>query len=142
MKIQVDWERYKTNEQQELLYQFGKSQQLSGIITDTGRFIHEIVQREQLASTIVASNLAIPHVRSSNVLHFRIEVVKLTTPLKDWEGYQGIDRLIFTLVPLKMSICYQQECKQFFLNLGRQEVLNLFSHGSQKDLKDYLREKR
>lgn len=142
MKIQVSWEQYETDEQQELLRLLANNLRKAMVIADKKRFVHEVIKREQIASTVVASNLAIPHIRSTDVLQPRIEVVKLLVPLKDWGGYQGIDRLVFALVSPKMSVDDQRECQQFFLNLGKCEVLNLFSRGSQKDLKDYLREKR
>ncbi|WP_295746253.1 PTS sugar transporter subunit IIA [uncultured Limosilactobacillus sp.] len=139
MKIHVSWEQYETDEQEVLLFQLADSLQKARVIVNKKSFVYEVIKREQMASTIIASNLAIPHIRSIDVLQPRIEVVKLSAPLKDWEGHQGINRLVFALVPLKMSANDQRECMQFFVNLGKCEVLNLFSRGSQKDLKDYLR---
>lgn len=142
MKIQVDWELYNYQEQQQLLQQLGNDLQKAAVIADKDSFVREVNEREKLASTIVASNLAIPHVRSANVFTPRIEVVKLPLPLQSWDGHQGIDRLIFALLPETISADDQRECEQFFARLGRQDVLSLFSCGSQQEIKDYLGEKR
>ncbi len=142
MKIKIDWEAYQTSNQQELLRQLAKDLKGEQAIANEGKFVNEVIQREQIASTVVANNLAIPHVCSENILQAQIVVLKLPAPLTSWQGYEGIDRLILAIVPEKLDFADQQKCKQFFSNLGKPKVLNLFSHGSQKEIREYLSEKR
>lgn len=142
MKIKFDWEVYQTSNEQELLRQLAKDLKGDVAIVNENRFIEEVIQRERLASTVIAKNMAIPHVCSKNILQARIVVIKLPAPLTSWEGHLGIDRLILTIIPENAHQTDQQQCKQFFSNLGKPEVLNLFCHGSREEISKYLFGKR
>lgn len=142
MKIQVDWERYQTKDQMELLQELAKALQRENVIVDSNKFIDAIIQREQVASTIVTSNMAVPHICSTCVNQFHIRFVKLTEPLDSWDHQPGIDRFVIALLPKKITASDQQACKQFFSNLGKPTILNLFSRGSQPEVTKYLNEKR
>lgn len=142
MKFTVDWEVYETSDQHELICQLAKELKGKAVIKDMNKFVNDVFQREQMASTVITKNLAIPHVRSSNVVKGLIQIVKLKSPLTSWGECQGIDRLILTAVPEAMSPNEQQQCEQFFSELGNPAVLQLFSNGNQEEIIRYISGKR
>lgn len=130
MKIIVDWEQnYQSSTSDALLQEVTDSLYQKGIVESASKTLAAINQRRQIGDTLVAANVAVPHIQSSTVKQAIILFVKLSAGLSDYQpGYQ-VDRFVFILLPQAAAKDDLQYFKRLFIQLADETVMNILSHG-------------
>ncbi|MCP9311686.1 PTS sugar transporter subunit IIA [Liquorilactobacillus satsumensis] len=109
-----------------------------GLIKDQKEAIIAINKRENLGSTLIAPNLAIPHLKSYAIREAALIFVKLQNTLTDWQKDSQVERFIFTIVPEKCPVADLKMLKYFYIKLADDKKMEIFSHGSQKEIQKIL----
>lgn len=100
--------------------------------------IAAINQRESLGNTLIAPNLAIPHVKSSAIKQAVLLFVKLTDTLTDWQVGAQVDRYIFTLIPENCAISDLAALKDFYIRIANDQAIKALSGGNQAEVQKLI----
>jgi PTS system fructose-specific IIA component len=86
----------------DVIYELAKKLKSGGRITDTDLFFADVLAREELSSTVVGNEIAIPHGKTKNVIKPSICFVRLLNPIV-WNEETGEEAKIVILIAVPES---------------------------------------
>lgn len=139
MRRAILWEpKFKSTSSFDLIKSVSEYLTTERIVADSEKFGLAILERERAGNTLLAPNLANPHVRSEDVRMASLLFIRLTFALKDWQTGQKVDRYLFTLIPEKCATEDLIEIKEFYIKIADDSVMNTLSTGNLHQIKKIL----
>lgn len=138
MKSLIYWNSNFHNKP-ELLAGVAKDLHDQHLVNDIDQTLAALNHREEIGNTLLAANLAVPHVQDSTVLSPVIVFVANQHPLTDWQDGAAVDRFIFVLLPMKCPATDSMFIKQLFISLADDTIMDLLAHGTEKNIQEILK---
>lgn len=137
MKLLIYWDTNFASKA-ELFRKIATELKSHGLVTDIQQTIAALNHREQIGNTLLANNLAVPHVQESLVVKPVLIFVKNKQPLLDWQEGAEVNRFIFVLLPMDCPSADSNFIRQLFISLADDSLMATLAHGSIMNVKEIL----
>lgn len=139
MKYLILWDEVSGNDNRiEFFKQVVSKLITKNLFDESEDLVIRTENRERLSSTIIASNLALPHIVVDGQCESCLVYIKSEQAVLFGKCGEMISRFIFIVTPNDIPNADKHDLKNFFTKLGNEENINLMSNGNCQVIEDFF----
>lgn len=135
-EVIINW---KVDSKKELFEKFTNYAAKYNLIKNAANLLKDIYMREEIGSTLIYENIALPHIKSQSIKRSSINIIKLNTPIKKWDvNNTDVYVIIFILVKENENKEKLKKLQRIMRKLAQEEAPNLLLNGSKEEIEQLI----
>ncbi len=135
-EVIVNWE---VDSKEQLFEKFTNYAAKYNVINNAPKLLKDIYMREEIGSTLIYENIALPHIKSKNIKKSMLNLIKLNDPIKNWDvSNTDVYVIIFILVKENENKEKLKKLQRIMRKFAQEETENLLLNGSKEEVEQLI----